>query len=276
MNDKLRKKIEEIAPDYNKSEIARLLKVNINTVSWYCHKYSIKTGRRRFKTVELIKQIEELAPTHTAKMMAEKLGVHISTLHYNMGLAGIKSLRKNETSRKKRKNKSPSLYADKVLELRDKAYIHCRKRGYAQEADDFAQWACERVLNSKSTLNIRYLFIDYLREVKGHAEYADRGGIEQQNKLAYNYSRDRISGTEAQTDDGFIDIATPATQEKDPSRIEQIRFKDKLTKAYFVLITKYGFTNREVAEVFGVHESYISAVLQKETERLKDIHRKKI
>ncbi len=271
MDNKLRKKIEELAPDYNKSEIARLLKVNINTVSWYCHKYGIKFSRKRFKTVELIKQIEELAPTHTAKMIAEKLGINKNTLHSNMRLAGIKPI----TKKRLPKEKTATIYADKVLELREKAYNHCKKKGYAQDADDFAQWACEKALMGKYTYNMRYLFIDYLREVKGRTEYAELGSIEQQNKLAHNYSRDRISGTEAQTDDGFIDLATPATQEKEQSLFQQIRFKDKLTKAYFVLTTKYGFTSKEVAEVFGVHESYISAVLQKETERLKEEYKNK-
>lgn len=261
MNDDLRKKIEVLAPTHNQSAIARELKVNVNTVAWYCYKYKIKTTTRKLKSALLIPQIEALAPTHTRKMLSEKLGLNYNTLNALIRSAGITPQRD-----KPKPKKQPTVYQEKIGQLREKAYHYCRKKGFANDADDFAQWACEKALTGKATYKVEYLFIDYMRETKGRIVEAESGNVRQQNKLAHNWSCDRISGTEAKIDDGFMDVAGPV---KNKSPLDDLEFKTKFLRAYFMLYGKYGLTIEEIADVFDVSQAWISKQIHAETVRLR-------
>ena len=290
MNDKLRKKIEALAPTHNKSEIARELKVNINTVSWYCHKYEITCARSRSikaaNDADILKKIEVLAPTHNAKMIADELGIKLHAIHRLCRDSGIKPLNKTERViyltreikakeiKRAYKQTQAKIDADtkamakleaKITKLRNQCVAYCNRYNYADEADDFAQWACEAVLNGRSEVKIKILFVEYLRETKGRLDKGLPSNYIQANKLAHNHSRVRVSGTEAQPDDGFIDLTVPAEQETlELDIFSDLKFRNKFMRAYMVLMHKYGFTLQEVGEVFGVSPSRISREINEE------------
>lgn len=283
MNDDLRKKIEALATTHNKSQIARELGVNINTVSWYCYKYNITTTRAYgLRTTgglvsrsEIISKIKELAPTHNTRMIAKKLGVKQHTIRTLCRTEKIKALsaRKEEkinatNAKKLSATESKNDFEKRLLHLRQKALSVAYKRGYTNEAEDFASWLTEQALKGSSVDNIRYRFIDYLRQRFGRS--IDYDSVVQQNKLAHNHSKDRISGTEAKPDDGFIDL--PADQ-KQKSILNELKYTNKISKACIILHYEYGLTQTELAKVFSVSLPRINQIINLEIERLKNKHK---
>jgi DNA-directed RNA polymerase specialized sigma24 family protein len=245
-------KIKKLASTKNKKEIAKELCITVDAVRYHCKKHGIKCVNpmegRSFREME---RIVSLAKELGVRGAAEKLGVSIHVI-------------KNVSRRfKKKLAEQKKEINDKTIEdMRRVAIWYCNKKGYYNDAEDFAQWVCLEYLRGRRNSFVAQLWVDYMRKKNGRAcddtEY-------QKNKLSHNLASDPISGTGLEE----LSISENQTPSFVNADLSVLKFKNKLARAYIYLSFKYGLTNEEIGEVFGVSGPRVCQVMNKEIERIR-------
>jgi hypothetical protein len=147
----------------------------------------------------------------------------------------------------------------------EKLYYKCRKIGslYSQEiSEDFPGWAVSAVLVRGYWVDIKWLLIDYFRSKFGRPEEQGEG---------VNNTRRALGG---------LVENRPINHEKtDPFKSWSkdwetwMGFLPNPERAAMILHDKYGFTFKEIGDVFGKSESSACQYYGKAIKKIRTIHK---
>ncbi len=115
---------------------------------------------------------------------------------------------------------------------------YANKQGYYNRADDFAQWMAEQELKGIRKTRFKFHLIDFLRK--------DRINLKRFPGVSFDFETPEVA---VFAEENFLEGLPPSARIK--------------AKAIMILVFKWGLSQEEVAEVFGVSNSRISQILEK-------------
>ena len=143
------------------------------------------------------------------------------------------------------RNDMQNLDESRIKRITASAKRRAAKEGFAQDGEDFAQEALIRIMHGRKTY-LDCLLIDYLRKNYSNPR-AKSANLKYNEKVSYVEINEEICGMENHTD--TVDFSI---------------FQDQLdskARAIMTLRYKWGFTESEIGECFGVSEGRISQKL---------------
>jgi hypothetical protein len=164
-------------------------------------------------------------------------------------------------------NKKPiSECTDKELkEVMSIARMHAKRKGKDQLADDFASFLMEDLIRQGVLYyNLNWRWSEFVRENKGNKDHKKgraklRG---EHNPLPIEKIVDGESHFQP------VDLA-PLPDEPDEIRLFSTRVRGAQERAVLILKSKWGFTNAEIGEVFGVSVQRIEQIHRMIERRMK-------
>jgi DNA-directed RNA polymerase specialized sigma24 family protein len=140
-----------------------------------------------------------------------------------------------------------------IKRLRKTAHRYACRRGYPSHADDYASYACMRYVE-KTFSKHQWVFVDFLR--KYFADYKSRYGVAKANGH-YHYTPLEALEISAIQETNWIQIAT------------ELKIKNR-ERASFLLHYQFGFSLRDIAILFGTHQSIMTHLMKKIHQQMTD------
>lgn len=140
----------------------------------------------------------------------------------------------------------------RIKQITAKAKYVAADGGFEQDGDDFAQDALLHIMQGRKTY-LNCLFIDYKRKYYSNAR-AKSANLQYNERLSYSELNEET-----------------CQMETNQQNVEFSNFQDQLdskSRAIMTLRYKWGFTESEIGECFGVSEGRISQKLTEIKEEL--------
>jgi hypothetical protein len=137
----------------------------------------------------------------------------------------------------------------KFIELRRRCETIAKRKGYPNEAEDFAQYAAEKWLLGRRT-TVDQLFTDYLRQ--NYGDFRSPGG---RDRAIGRHTQKAIDDNIQYSGSNFRDSPDSRTYVR--SGTQYLKEESRIDQACYMLFHMWGFLETEIGNLFGFSGSRV-------------------
>lgn len=237
------KKLKQLTRTHTTQRIADELGKPFSEVRYQIRKHSLKTKPANERSFKDARKIFD---------HSEKYGCRLTAGEFGLSIDAVKSIRRSYKKKTLARNEEHS--GDKLQKYWQQARYYANQMGWPHYSQDFASYVViQKITNPERKLQFKHLLIDFMRQEFGEMRTESGKAEAFANHTSVAIGHENPDGS-------IIDIPDKPADDWFKELIAVITEKDftERERACFLLVAWSGFSQREVAIIFGVTESMIA------------------